>query len=156
MIKRRIVTRETLWPLINLDVAPGQRDLVTDNRTTFAEAAYEPGASVWGLWQGETPVGLMAMVDPGGVAAHGPFLDPAAAYLWRLMIAHDHQGQGYGAQALSFAAQSARDWGASRLVVGVRDVAHGYRSFYERFGFRDSGVIEEEDRLFVLDLTVRE
>jgi diamine N-acetyltransferase len=156
MIERRNVTRETLWPLINLDVAPGQRDLVTDNRTTFAEAAYEPGAAVWGLWQGETPVGLMAMVDPVGVAAHGPFLDPAAAYLWRLMIAKDHQGQGYGAQALGFAAQSARDWGAPRLVVGVRDVAHGNRGFYERFGFRDSGVIEEEDRLFVLDLPVRE
>ena len=152
MLERRSVTRDTLWPLINLAVRPDQSDLVSPNLKTFAEVPYEPGACVWGLWDGGVPVGLMAMVDPGGVKANGPFLDPEAAYLWRLMIAAGHQGQGYGAQAVAFAIQSARDWRAPRLVVGVSDAAHGNRGFYERLGFRDSGVTEDDDRLFVLDL----
>lgn len=156
MLTRRTVNRDTLWPLINLSVGPDQKDLVSANIKTFAEAAYEPGAFVWGLWRGPTPVGLMAMVNPEGVAAHGPFLEPKAAYLWRLMIAHEYQGQGYGTEALALATQTARDWGAPCLVVGVRDVAHSNRGFYERFGFRDSGVVEEGDRLFVLDLSVTE
>ena len=156
MLERRTVTRNTLWPLINLAVRPDQSDLVSPNIRTFAEVPFEPGACVWGLWDGTTPVGLMAMVDPDGVKANGPFLDPEAAYLWRLMIAAGHQGQGFGAQAIDLALQTARDWRAPRLVVGVRDAPHGNRGFYERHGFRDSGVIEDGDRLFVLDLAVRE
>lgn len=156
MLDRRKVDRDTLWPLIRLSVAPGQRGLVTENLTTFAEAAYEPGACVWGLWHGDTPVGLLAMVTPEGVRAHGPFLDPDAAYLWRLMIDQAHQGAGYGRQALGLAVQSTREWGATRLVAGVADVSHSNRGFYEGHGFRDSGMVEGGDRLFVLDLSVRE
>jgi diamine N-acetyltransferase len=148
----RPVTRDTVHPLIGLSVRDDQRDLVTANVKTLAEAPYEPGALVWGLWDGEVPVGLMAMVDPEGVRLHGPFLQPGAAYLWRLMIAADCQGKGYGDQALRFAIATARGWGAGHLVTGVNDVPHGNRGFYERHGFIDSGVIEEDDLLLVLTL----
>ena len=152
ILDRRCVTRDTLSPLIKLDVRPDQRDLVSSNLKTLAEAPYAPGSRVWGLWAGPTPVGLMAMVDPAGVRAQGPVVAPGAAYLWRLMIAADQQGKGYGMQAVAFAIQTARDWHAPRLVVGVSDAAHGNRGFYECLGFRDSGTIEDDDRLFVLDL----
>jgi len=156
MLERRPVTRETLWPLIELEVRPDQRDLVSANLKTFAEAPYEPGAYIWGLWDGDAPVGLMAMIDPDGVRANGPLVAPGAAYLWRLMIASQHQGKRYGAQAIDFAIQSARDWGAPSLVVGVSTASHSNRGFYERLGFLDSGVIEDDDRLFVLDLSITE
>ncbi|MCU0827477.1 MAG: GNAT family N-acetyltransferase [Tabrizicola sp.] len=152
----RPVTRDTVLALIDLSVRDDQRDLVTANVKTLAEAAYEPGAVVWGLWDGAVPVGLMAMVDPEGVRLHGPLLVPDAAYLWRLMIAANHQGKGYGAQALRLAIASARRWGAGHLVTGVNDVPHGNRGFYERHGFRSSGVIEEGDLLLVLDLSAAE
>ncbi|MEZ5797203.1 MAG: GNAT family N-acetyltransferase [Paracoccaceae bacterium] len=149
----RPVTRATLWPLINLSVRDDQRDLVAPNMKTFAEAPYEPGAAVWGLWHGDTPVGLMAMVDPSGVALHGPHLHPGAAYLWRLMIAAESQGRGYGAQALGHAIATARGWGAGHLVTGVNPAPHGNLGFYERHGFRNSGVVEDEDLLLALDLS---
>ncbi len=148
----RPITRDTVHPLIGLSVRDDQRDLVTANVKTLAEAPYEPGAVVWGLWDGEVPVGLMAMVDPDGVRLHGPFLQPGAAYLWRLMIAADCQGKGYGDQALRFAIATARGWGAGHLVTGVNDVPHGNRGFYERQGFISSGVVEEDDLLLVLTL----
>jgi diamine N-acetyltransferase len=148
----RPVTRETLWPLINLTVREDQRDLVSSNMKTFAEVPYEPGAVVRGLWDGDVPVGLMAMVNPDGVRLHGPFLKPGAAYLWRLMIAADRQGGGYGGQALQIAIAMARDWGAGHLVTGVNDAPHGNRGFYERYGFRSSGVVEDGDLLLILDL----
>ena len=153
MLDARPVTRDTLWPLIGLTVRDDQRDLVSSNMKTLAEAPYEPGAVVWGLWEGEVPVGLMAMVDPAGVQQHGPFLVPGAAYLWRLMIAAEQQGKGYGGQALCFAIAAARGWGAGHLVTGVNDAPHGNRQFYERYGFLSSGLVEEDDLLLVLDLT---
>jgi diamine N-acetyltransferase len=151
-LEARPVTRETLWPLISLSVRDDQRDLVSSNMKTLAEAPYEPGSVVWGLWYGDTPVGLMAMVDPAGVRLHGPRLMPGAAYLWRLMIAADRQGRGYGGQALNLAVATARGWDASHLVTGVNDVPHGNRGFYERHGFRDTGVVEADDLLLILDL----
>jgi diamine N-acetyltransferase len=153
-LEARAVTRETLWPLIGLAVRDDQRDLVSSNMKTFAEAPYEPGAMVRGLWDGEVPVGLMAMVDPDGVRLHGPFIKAGAAYLWRLMIAADRQGRGYGAQALGLAIAAARGWGAGHLVTGVNDAPHGNRGFYERHGFRSTGVVEDGDLLLVMDLSV--
>jgi diamine N-acetyltransferase len=151
-LEARPVTRETLGVLIGLSVRDDQRDLVSSNMKTFAEAPYEPGSVVRGLWDGDAPVGLMAMVDPAGVALNGPFLLPGAAYLWRLMIAADRQGRGYGGQALRLAIATARGWDARHLVVGVNDVPHGNRGFYQRFGFVSSGVVEDGDLLLSLDL----
>lgn len=148
----RPVTRDSLHQLIGLSVRDDQRDLVTANVKTLAEAPYEPGAVVWGLWDGEVPVGLMAMVDPAGVRLHGPFVQAGAAYLWRLMIAADCQSKGYGDQALRLAISTARCWGAGHLITGVNDVPHGNRGFYERHGFINSGVVEEGDLLLVLTL----
>jgi diamine N-acetyltransferase len=151
-LNARPVTRDTVQPLIGLTVRDDQRDLVSANVKTLAEAPYEPGAVVWGLWDGQVPVGLMAMVDPDGVRLHGPFVQEGAAYLWRLMIAADCQGRGYGGQALRLAIDTARFWGARHLVTGVNDAPHGNKPFYLHYGFRDTGVIEEEDLLLVLDL----
>jgi diamine N-acetyltransferase len=152
-LARRPVTRDTLWPLIRLEVRADQRGLVAPNMQTFAEAAFEPGAQVWGLWQEDTPVGLMAMVDPAGVRLHGPFVAPGAAYLWRLMIAEQRQGQGLGGQALAMAVATARDWGAPALVTGISERPDAALGFYARHGFRDSGTVEEGDRLLVRSLT---
>jgi diamine N-acetyltransferase len=149
----RPVARDHVAALSALDVAPHQRDLVTANAKTLQEVPSEPGGHVWGLWVGPTPVGLMAMVEPDDTRPNGPHHDPRAAYLWRLMIAAAHQRRGYGAMALHRAIAIARGWHAPRLLLGVADVAHSNRGFYERHGFRDTGVVEEGDRLMVRALT---
>jgi diamine N-acetyltransferase len=63
-LDRREITRDHFWPLVRLAVRPDQADLVSSNLKTFAEAPFEPGSRVWGLWEGDVPVGLMAMVHP--------------------------------------------------------------------------------------------
>ncbi len=106
-LTRRRVGREDVNPLIRLDVHEAQRGLVAPNAVTLAQAAYEPGAHVWGLWDGAVPVGLIAMVDPReGLLDEGD--DPEGAFLWRLMIGAAHQGRGNGRAALGeVAAQAA-------------------------------------------------
>ncbi len=152
MLERRAVTRDTLWPLIDLAVRPDQRDLVSSNMKTFAEAPFESGAYVWGLWVGTTPVGLMAMVHPGEYQFHAPEDDHEAAYLWRLMIAADHQGQGHGRTAMGMTLMVARDWGCPRLTLGVSGAAHSAQGFYESMGFRWTGRMDDVDRVMTRDV----
>jgi diamine N-acetyltransferase len=148
-LEHRPVTRDTFRTLMALSVHPDQRDLVSSNMKTFAEAPFETGAHVWGLWDRETPVGLMAMVDPREYAHFQDGDDREAAYLWRLMIAEGFQGRGYGAAAIAIALQVARDWGCPRLTSSVVDVPHSNLGFYERLGFRWTGRYEEGEKVIM-------
>jgi diamine N-acetyltransferase len=157
MLVRRPVLRAHVLPLIGLNVRPDQQDLVSSNAKTLAQAAYEPGSYVWGLWDADTPVGLMAMIHPGEYpwvdgTMNEPADDRTAAYLWRLMIGADFQGRGYGAAALQGAFTQTRDWGYSRLTAHVSSAAHSNLSFYERFGFRNTGGVEDGEIVITVDL----
>lgn len=145
MLERREVTRETVHDLIKLVVREDQQGLVTPNVVTLAEAPFETGARVWGLWVGERAVGLMAMVHPDLYRWHQPGDDTEAAYLWRLMIDRAEQGKGYGRAALEMAVAVTREWDLPRLVAGVANVPHSRMAFYEAFGFRQTGRILEDD-----------
>jgi diamine N-acetyltransferase len=151
MLEKRTVTRDHLWPLINLSVRPDQSDLVSSNMKTFAEAPFEPGSHIWGLWVGETPVGLMAMVHPHKYPYHEEGDDVEAAYVWRLMIAADHQGRGYGRTAIAMAFVVARDWGCPRITLGVSPAPHSAQPFYEKLGFRSTGRIVWNDLIMTSD-----
>lgn len=148
MLERKPVLREHVLPLIRLAVRPDQADLVSNNAKTLAEAAYETGSSVWGLWDDATLVGLMAMINP---AEHPfqdyPFVDPRdgtpAAYLWRLMVGADFQCRGYGSAALEMAFLTTRDWGFTCLIAHVSDAPHSNLPFYQRYGFERTELIEE-------------
>lgn len=143
------VQRAHLASLFALQVRPDQRDLVAPNVKTLAEAPYEPGSQVWGLWVGNRPVGLMAMIDFRKDPNPLPGDDPSAAYLWRLMIAAPDQGKGYGAMALDHAIQTAGSWGYDRLKLGVADVAHSNIAFYKRHGFTETGEVIDGDRMLL-------
>ena len=150
MLERREVTRDTVFDLIKLAVREDQPGLVTPNVITLAQAPYETGARVWGLWIGDTAVGLMAMVHPDLYRWHQPGDDTEAAYLWRLMIDRAEQGKGHGRAALDMAVAVTRDWGFPRVTAGVADVAHSNMGFYERYGFRRTGRVADGDVEVVL------
>ena len=158
MLERRPVLRDDVVPLIKLAVRPDQSDLVASNATTLAQAAYETGSYVWGLWDGDILVGLMAMIHPGeypwdGYGGNEPNDDRTAAYLWRLRVGVDFQGKGYGSAALAMAFEQARTWGCPRLTAHVSDAPHSNLSFYERFGFRNTGEIDQGEVVIAKDLT---
>ena len=151
-LARRPVERDHLGPLIRLDVREDQRGLVAPNAVTIAQVAYEPGAHVWGLWDGQTPVGLIAMVDPReGLLEEGD--DPEAAFLWRFMIGAEHQGRGLGPAALGEVAAQARAWGLPRVATSTVDRPDSALPFYERHGYRRTGRIVDDEIELVQDLT---
>ena len=147
MLERRAVTRDTVRTLVGLKVRADQQDLVSANSVTLAQTPYEPGSVVWGLWDGETPVGLVAMVHPQEYPFHAPGDDVDAAYLWRLMIDSALQGRGYGKAAINEAVRQTRDWGLPRLTCSFANEQHSNIGFYLKLGFRDTGRIVEDERV---------
>jgi diamine N-acetyltransferase len=152
MLEQRVPTRDTLGALLALRVSPSQRGLVAEPAQTLAQAQFEPGSFVWGLWDGDRAVGMMAMVDPRAYPYLEPDDDAGAAYLWRLMVDAAHQGRGHGRQALDLAVAQTRAWGLSRLAAGVVNRADSAMGFYHSYGFRPTGRLPHGEIEIVLNL----
>lgn len=151
-LERRAVERDHLRRLFQLKVREDQKTLVAPNEITLAQAAYEPGAHLWGLWDGGTVVGLMAMIHPHEAGGMEEGEDPDAAYLWRLMIGAEHQGKGHGRAALDQAVQQGRDWGLPRIALSVVQADNSAIAIYEAAGFRRTGQIIEDEIVLSRDL----
>ncbi len=128
----------------DLRVAPHQVYHVASVGKTFWQAGGRPDVWVRAIYAGETPVGLLALVDPALQGDAGPH----ELYLARLLVDQRYQGRGYGAAAME------------QLLAGVRDrsdvpsirLSHmpdneAVGRFYERFGFRHTGKVDEDGEL---------
>ena len=140
MVEFREITRDNLGAVCRLRVAPEQDDLVSPNVMTMAEVPFEPGAWVRALWLGEEPVGLLAMLRPSAYPEDEDIeIRRDAAYVWRLMVAEDFQGRGFGKAALDEARRMALSWGYKGMTLTVGQAPHSAIPFYQRYGFEKTG-----------------
>lgn len=146
MIEALEITASTIDDLLRLDVRDDQDHLVASNAVTIAQAHYRPYSWVRGLWSDGKAVGLMAMIDLPDADEDGL---ENAAYLWRLMIDEDHQGNGYGRQAVELAFEQARRWRRDTLCVHVCDGEGNALELYRRFGLEPTGRIDDGE-MFLL------
>lgn len=152
MVTLQFVRREDVRPLIGLEVAPEQSAFVAPNAVTLAEAPYETGSQVFAIWSNETRVGLLALVDMRDHTFLEPGDDPNSAYLWRLMIAKDHQGQGHGRAAMLKMLDWVRMRGLPRVYTSVVEGNSAALRFYESLGFASSGRFFDGEAELFLDL----
>ena len=144
-LQAKPVEQDHLMRLFRLKVTEAQRNQVASNEFTLAEAAYEPGSHVWGLWDEDQAVGLLAMIDPTHSNDEDVLQNPHAGYIWRLLIAKEFQSKGYGRQAIEIARNMAKSWGMSHVTLSFVDQDGGAEGFYLKCGFSRTGrVIDEE------------
>ena len=144
MFDVRPLEKATLSPVLRLAVAPEQTRFVSTAAVTVAQSMFEPASEVFGLWDGETAVGLIGMIDftrPDADLVEGEERDNF--YLWRLLIDQGHQRRGYGSQALGFFFDRAREKGIARVTLTAVDGPGTPIPFYERHGFTRTGRIIE-------------
>ena len=148
MLEAREVTYETVGALLRLKVQPGQERFVASNAKTIAQAAYEPFSWLRGLWLGDTPVGLIAMIDI--VPEHPetqPDDPPNAIFLWRLMISAEHQRNGLGREALQIAFAEARARGRETFCTSVVPEDDGPMPFYIKCGLQPTDRYDDGERV---------
>jgi len=144
------LTRDTLTDYMRLKTREDQQSLVAPNVVTLAQCAYESGGQVWGLATSGRPVGLMAMIDmERSVEPYEPGDPDNAAYLWRLMIAAEYQGRGYGQAAISAAFGIAREWERTTLAVHSIEKPGNARPLYEKMGFVATDRLDDGERLML-------
>ncbi|MET9506824.1 GNAT family N-acetyltransferase [Streptomyces sp. NPDC006622] len=144
------ITAANLEAALGIRVRPEQEFAVSSVMKSLAEAYVHPGVA-WPrlIVDGERPVGfLMAFLDidwkaDGSLVRSG---------LWRLNIAADEQGRGYGRFAVESVAEQIRDRGGEEMYVTWHPGDHGPENFYLGLGFRDTGERSEGETVGVLTL----
>jgi diamine N-acetyltransferase len=141
-IELREITKDSLAAVLDLAVGPEQEQYVATNARSIAEAHFEPRAWFRGVYADHAPVGfVMAYRDP-----------PTTFWVWRFMIDAAHQGKGYGRSALELLVDEARKDGVDEVKLSFHPGEHSPQAFYTRFGFVDTGEVEEGEIVMRLAL----
>ncbi|GLY20833.1 GNAT family N-acetyltransferase [Micromonospora sp. NBRC 101691] len=135
---------------LGLSVRPDQEDLVAPVVKSLAEAYVFPD-NAWPrlIFDGDRPVGFL-MAFLGVTWGHNP--DDLRSGLWRLNIAADAQGYGYGRFAVKAVCEEIRARGGNRAYVTWEPRAGGPEEFYLKLGFRPTGEQSGGQAVGVLDL----
>jgi diamine N-acetyltransferase len=136
-----------------LRVGPGQERFVASVAKSLEDAAANPEGNPWyrAVYAGDEPVGFVML--SWDVTPRPGILGPW--FLWRLLIDEHHQRHGFGRQTLAEIVDLIRAAGATELLTSYQPGEGGPWPFYERFGFRPTGDIEEGEIVLRLDLTSR-
>lgn len=144
----RPVTSENLDAITKLEVTEAQKGFVAPNVYSMAEAALAPKAWPRAIYADETPVGFLMM-----------HMDTFAAtyYLWRFMIAGEHQGKGYGYQALQLLIEQIRRRPRAKEMTLSYVPGEGCpQPFYQKLGFVDTGEVHDGENEMKLEFDTRD
>jgi histidinol dehydrogenase len=145
----RPVTDANVDELIELKTTPEQERFVASVPKSLAQASVRPAGRPLGLYANGQAVGLLLLWD----ARRDPDLAERAdqLYLWRLSIDARFQRQGHGQAAMRWLIEEARRLGVASL--GLSHVPENpVGAFYERFGFRYTGKVNDGEHEMVLEL----
>lgn len=140
----REVTQDTVRAICNLQVAEDQRGYVAPNAVSIAQAYFEPCAWFRAVYADDDPVGFVMLHDEP---------EKQEYYLWRFMIDAGHQGRGFGKRALDLVVDYVRERpGAGALLSSFVPGDAGPGGFYLRYGFVETGEVDEGEVVIRLDL----
>ncbi len=138
------ITEETLRRILNLKVAPQQKNFVADNAVSIAQAHFSKHAWFRAIYADETPVGFAMLHDEP---------EKSIYYLWRFMIDARYQKMGFGRQAMKLLIDHVKTRpNATALYLSYVPGEGSAQGFYERLGFEHTG--EEDDGEYIMKLTL--
>ena len=143
IIHLREVAEENFDAVVALKIKDGQR--VAPNVYSLAQAYVSRHAWPRAIYLDDCPVGFLMLHD-----------DPEKPdyFLWRFMIDAEHQGKGYGTQAIECLKEYVRTRpNATQLLTSsAPNREGGAEDFYRKFGFTPTGEMEEDEVVLRIDL----
>jgi diamine N-acetyltransferase len=131
------LTPDNIRAACRIDVRPEQRNFVAPVVQSIAEAYVHYGTAWPRLIQDDDRVVgfVMGNFDPDNE------ISAFRAGIWRLNVAADEQGRGYGRFAVEAIAAEARRRGQKRITVMWVQGDAGPEGFYLRLGFSPTGEV---------------
>jgi diamine N-acetyltransferase len=134
--------------VLALRVTTTQARFVSTVAESLLEAEETPEGKPWyrAVYANDVPVGFVMLswnVTPEPPRIIGPW------FLWRLLIDVEHQGRGYGREAVRLVAEVVRDNGAAELLTSYGLGEGGPEQFYRRVGFKPTGERAEKGEIIV-------
>ncbi len=144
-VSLREITQQTVNEVLNLRVTKAQERFVASNAVSIAQAHFSPQAWFRAVYAGESPVGfLMLSMQP----------EQGEYFLWRFMIDAQHQGRGYGRQALELLIRHVQGQpNATELTLSHVPGAGSPEGFYRKLGFAHTGAQQDGELIMRLALT---
>jgi len=145
------ITAATVLDVCRLSetLTKAQREMVSDNAVSLAQAAFSDAAWVRAIYSGDDLVGFI-MLHFGSDYEDG--IDCPGVFLWRMMIAGPHQGKGLGRLAMDRLLAQLRSQGYRELYTSCGTGPASPAGFYERFGFVPTGDSYGDQPEYVLRL----
>lgn len=143
----RELTKMNFKECINLKVRDDQR-FVASNLYSIAQSKIEPEYIPLAIYNDETLVGfIMYTLD----------LEKRELYLCRLMIDAQYQGKGYGKESLDLIKSIATETpGIDKIELSTKPDNHHGIKVYEKAGFKDTGILDEGEEVYVLKIPRKE
>jgi diamine N-acetyltransferase len=143
MLEFREITEGNFQDCVKLRVRDDQR-FVAPNVYSIAQAKVGPRWVIKGIYADETMVGF---------AMYKFSYPQRELYLCRFMIDARYQHMGYGRGALQLLKEIAsNDPGIDKIVLSTNPKNEYGIKVYEKFGFKDTGVLDEDEEVFELVL----
>jgi len=146
MVELRKITKENYLECLGLSVADEQKDFVTSNTYSLAQAwVFYNTAYPFAVYADETLVGFIML---GYLEKHNEYT------VWRLMIDKKFQGKGYGKAALKLGIEYLqKEFGVSEICLSFVSGNKPAEAMYESLGFQRTGEVDGNEIAMSLKLT---
>lgn len=136
MVVLKEITRENLDEVLALSVAEHQKAFVSTTADSLAQAyVYRETAFPFAIYADDKPVGFIML---GYYEARNQYT------LWKFLIDKEHQGKGYGKEALKQGiTYLTEQFGAKEIYTGVSLGNEAAKGLYKSVGFVETGLIED-------------
>ncbi len=134
--------------VLALRTTPAQEQFVSTVADSLEEAVEYPQGNPWyrAVYADDEPVGFVMLswdVEPQPPDINGPW------FLWKLIIDHRHQRQGYGEEVVRQVATIVRREGGSELLTSHVPGEGGPAGFYAKLGFVARGDLDPQGEIIL-------
>jgi GNAT superfamily N-acetyltransferase len=144
----REITDDNREAVLALRTTPEQEQFVSTVAYSLNEAVEYPQGNPWyrAIYADEQPIGFVMLswdVVPQPPDINGPW------FLWKLIIDHRHQRQGYGQEVVGQVVEIVRREGGAELLTSHVPGEGGPAGFYAKLGFVPRGDLDPEGEIIL-------
>lgn len=133
------VDYDNLFKIIKLSdtLTESQKNCVAPNVVSFAEAYFADTPWFRAIFLDDVPIGFVMLET---FSRDLPEEDQPSVYLWRFMIAKDHQNKGHGSRVMDLVIDFFQKQGYHTMYTStVMEEPESPYNFYIKYGFTDTG-----------------